>query len=99
MSVEERMNAAFSCAIEALNVGEVPVGCVFVYDEGSLHSLPCQLHITDADASTSTWTRGQTFSGRNRTNELKNATKHAELVAIDAIRDYCVEKGLSICLL
>ncbi|KAJ0396752.1 hypothetical protein P43SY_009707 [Pythium insidiosum] len=45
----------------ALARGEVPVGCVFVYDGEVI-----------AQAS-------------NRVNELYNATKHAEIVAIEAI--------------
>ena len=52
---------AFRLAEEALEAGEVPVGCVFVYD-------------------------GQVIgAGRNRTNELKNATRHAEIEAIDQV--------------
>lgn len=48
-------------AEEALAVGEVPVGCVFVRD-------------------------GRVIAkARNRTNELRNATRHAELEAIDGI--------------
>ena len=52
---------AFKLAEEALEVGEVPVGCVFVY-EGEVIG-----------------------TGRNRTNELKNATRHAEVEAIDQV--------------
>ena len=52
---------AFKLGEEALEAGEVPVGCVFVYD-------------------------GQVIgAGRNRTNELKNATRHAEIEAIDQV--------------
>lgn len=52
---------AFKLAEEALEAGEVPVGCVFVYE-------------------------GQVIgAGRNRTNELKNATRHAEIEAIDQV--------------
>jgi tRNA-specific adenosine deaminase 2 len=49
------MEAALVAAKEALNVGEVPVGCVFV-KEGEIIA-----------------------SGRNRTNESANATRHAEI--------------------
>lgn len=50
---------AIALAEEALEVGEVPVGCVYVKD-------------------------GQVVArARNRTNELKNATKHAEIVAYE----------------
>jgi tRNA-specific adenosine deaminase 2 len=49
----------FELAEEALAVGEVPVGCVLVF-EGE-----------------------QIGRGRNRVNERKNATRHAELEAFD----------------
>jgi tRNA-specific adenosine deaminase 2 len=55
------MEAAFACAREALDAGEVPVGCVFVLDGAVV------------------------ARGRNRTNETRNATRHAELEAIDAL--------------
>lgn len=55
---------AFKLAEEALEAGEVPVGCVFVYEDQMI---------------------GQ---GRNRTNELKNATRHAEIEAIDQVLEW-----------
>ena len=55
---------AFKLAQDALDNGEVPVGCVLVYDNKII---------------------GQ---GRNRTNELKNATRHAELEAIDQVIEW-----------
>lgn len=57
----EFANKAFELAEEALKNGEVPVGCVFVYENQIIGT------------------------GRNRTNEFKNATKHAELEAIDEV--------------
>ncbi|EJU06078.1 cytidine deaminase-like protein [Dacryopinax primogenitus] len=54
------INLALAQAREALDAGEVPVGCVFVDSEGEVVA-----------------------SARNRTNELRNATRHAELEAID----------------
>eukprot|EP00041_Stephanoeca_diplocostata_P020618 m.464447 g.464447 ORF g.464447 m.464447 type:complete len:207 (-) comp21619_c0_seq1:2079-2699(-) len=69
MSIEEAkttaryMELAFEQAEEALSVGEVPVGCIYVRDNVVIGR------------------------GRNRTNELKDATRHAELEAYDdAIR-------------
>lgn len=53
------MSAALQLAREALDAGEVPVGCVFVQD-GKIIAR-----------------------GRNRVNESKNATRHAEMVAVD----------------
>ncbi|KAI5829996.1 cytidine deaminase-like protein [Schizophyllum commune Tattone D] len=55
------MGEAMNMAQEALDAGEVPVGCIFVRD----HKIIA--------------------SARNRTNELRNATRHAELEAIDRI--------------
>jgi len=48
-------------ANEAMEAGEVPVGCVFVRDGVAI------------------------AKARNRTNELRNSTRHAELEAIDYI--------------
>lgn len=57
----EWMKEALKLAQEAFDIGEVPVGCVFVKNDQII------------------------ASGRNRTNELCNATKHAEIVAIDQL--------------
>uniref|UniRef100_H2Y774 CMP/dCMP-type deaminase domain-containing protein n=1 Tax=Ciona savignyi TaxID=51511 RepID=H2Y774_CIOSA len=54
------MEVAFNYAEHALTNGEVPVGCVIVFNNSEELAV-----------------------GRNRVNELKNATRHAELVAID----------------
>ncbi|NWU81002.1 ADAT2 deaminase, partial [Onychorhynchus coronatus] len=52
-------------AKEALEKGEVPVGCLLVYD-------------------------GEVIGkGGNEVNETKNATRHAEMVAIDQVLDWC----------
>jgi tRNA-specific adenosine deaminase 2 len=60
------MQMAMDLAREALAAGEVPVGCVFVY-------------------------QGRVVGrGRNRVNESKNATRHAEMVAVDDLRDSCL---------
>ncbi|CAL8092378.1 unnamed protein product [Orchesella dallaii] len=64
------MDLAFKLAEEALSVGEVPVGCVLVFEQEVI---------------------GQ---GRNFVNESKNATRHAELVAIDEVTtSWAAEKG------
>jgi tRNA-specific adenosine deaminase 2 len=57
-------------AEEALAAGEVPVGCIMVYDNEMI---------------------GQ---GRNEVNETKNATRHAEMVAIDQVRRWCATCNL-----
>uniref|UniRef100_A0A8B9U2Y1 CMP/dCMP-type deaminase domain-containing protein n=1 Tax=Anas zonorhyncha TaxID=75864 RepID=A0A8B9U2Y1_9AVES len=53
----------------ALEVGEVPVGCLLVYE-------------------------GQVLGeGRNEVNETKNPTRHAEMVAIDQVLDWCQQNN------
>ncbi|KFV68032.1 tRNA-specific adenosine deaminase 2, partial [Dryobates pubescens] len=52
-------------AKEALENGEVPVGCLLVY-------------------------QGEVIGrGRNEVNETKNATRHAEMVVIDRVLEWC----------
>ncbi|CAN8203977.1 unnamed protein product [Coccothraustes coccothraustes] len=59
------MDQALDVAKEALEKGEVPVGCLLVYN-------------------------GEVIGrGRNEVNETKNATRHAEMVAIDQVLDWC----------
>ncbi|KAG8582989.1 hypothetical protein GDO81_008246 [Engystomops pustulosus] len=65
------MDMAFQMAQDALDNGEVPVGCLMVHDKQII---------------------GQ---GRNEVNETKNATRHAEMVAIDQVLDWCKENGKS----
>ncbi|KAL7987707.1 hypothetical protein Chor_006626 [Crotalus horridus] len=52
-------------AKDALKNGEVPVGCLMVYNNEIVGK------------------------GRNEVNETKNATRHAEMVAIDQVLDWC----------
>ncbi|XP_052535557.1 tRNA-specific adenosine deaminase 2 isoform X3 [Tympanuchus pallidicinctus] len=59
------MERAFLMAQEALEAGEVPVGCLLVYDGAAIGK------------------------GRNEVNETKNATRHAEMVAIDEVLEWC----------
>ena len=49
----------------ALEIGEVPVGCILVFNGKII---------------------GQ---GKNQVNETKNATRHAEIVAVDEVRSWC----------
>ncbi|NXL42339.1 ADAT2 deaminase, partial [Podilymbus podiceps] len=56
-------------AKEALENGEVPVGCLLVYN-------------------------GEVIGrGRNEVNETKNATRHAEMVVIDRVLDWCKQQN------
>ena len=63
------MHKAFQLAEDALNMGEVPVGCIFVYEDEII------------------------ATGRNEVNETKNATRHAELVAVDRVLRLCSERS------
>ncbi|XP_013999978.1 tRNA-specific adenosine deaminase 2 isoform X1 [Salmo salar] len=64
------MANAFDMAKEALENGEVPVGCLMVYNNEILGK------------------------GRNEVNETKNATRHAEMVALDQVLEWCCHRGL-----
>ena len=57
-------------AKEALSVGEVPVGCLIIYQDQVIGK------------------------GRNEVNITKNATRHAEIVAIDQVKCYCEANSL-----
>ncbi|KAJ7342002.1 hypothetical protein JRQ81_008366 [Phrynocephalus forsythii] len=61
------MDRAVSMAKEALANGEVPVGCLMVYNNEVIGK------------------------GKNEVNETKNATRHAEMVAIDQVLDWCLQ--------
>ena len=63
------MQKAFQLAKDALNMGEVPIGCIFVYEDEII------------------------ATGRNEVNETKNATRHAELVAVDRVLCLCSERS------
>ena len=76
LDFKEIQNICFEAAEEALNVGEVPVGCVMIY--GTSHDDEKIRHIV---------------KGRNRVNETKNATRHAELECIDQLVDYFARRS------
>ncbi|KAL8619150.1 hypothetical protein ACOMHN_019422 [Nucella lapillus] len=63
------MHRAMQYAREALASGEVPVGCILVYQNQEL------------------------ATGGNRVNETKNATSHAEVVAMRTVMDWCEQHG------
>jgi len=71
MRVEKNMRLAFKQAELALERREVPVGCVIV--------KPASENTKDEDKVVAV--------GGNETNQYCNATKHAEIVAIDSIVD------------
>ncbi|KAG7460942.1 hypothetical protein MATL_G00204310 [Megalops atlanticus] len=67
--IESWMQKAFDMAKEALESGEVPVGCLMVYNSEILGK------------------------GRNEVNETKNATRHAEMVALDQVLEWCHQEN------
>lgn len=67
---DKYMSVAFTKAHEALSVGEVPIGCVFVTSSG------------DVLAET-----------RNTVNQTKNATRHAEINAVDVVEEVARREG------
>ncbi|XP_059212323.1 tRNA-specific adenosine deaminase 2 [Centropristis striata] len=70
--IEKWMSRAFDMAREALESGEVPVGCLMVYNDEVVGK------------------------GRNEVNETKNATRHAELVALDQLRSWVLCSRLDV---
>ncbi len=81
------MNRAFELAKEALAVAEVPVGCVFQIDS--------ECTTTEVNGRMSEVGRilGE---GRNEVNESKNASRHAEMVAIDRLISLCHSEGRNV---
>lgn len=65
------MEDALENARQANEQKEVPVGCVFVYQNKII------------------------AYGANLVNKTKNATRHAELVCIDQVLDYCQQMQLN----
>ncbi|CAJ1077666.1 tRNA-specific adenosine deaminase 2 [Xyrichtys novacula] len=70
--IERWMTCAFEMAADALKGGEVPVGCLMVYENQVVGK------------------------GRNEVNETKNATRHAEMVALDQLLDWCHHSDLDV---
>ncbi|KAJ8270679.1 hypothetical protein GJAV_G00117930 [Gymnothorax javanicus] len=68
--IELWMQKSFEMAKEALENGEVPVGCLMVYKNEVLGR------------------------GRNEVNETKNATRHAEMVALDQVLQWCQQQNM-----
>ncbi|KAF3703185.1 tRNA-specific adenosine deaminase 2 [Channa argus] len=70
--IQKWMGTAFDMAKDALESGEVPVGCLMVYNDEVVGK------------------------GRNEVNETKNATRHAELVSLDQLMDWCHRSNLDV---
>lgn len=67
--VQKWMKCAFDMAKDALDNGEVPVGCLLVHQDQVIGR------------------------GRNQVNQTKNATRHAEMVAVDQLLDWCLHSN------
>lgn len=81
------MRKALQVANDALRIGEVPVGCVIVLRDATiikstmLHDDSIPNKITSFDTSPSVIIS----HGANQVNATRDATRHAEIVAIDRI--------------
>lgn len=69
-SHEKWMKIALDHAREALENGEVPVGCLFIYNNEII------------------------ANGGNTVNETKNATRHAEMICIDTVLNWCKDNQM-----
>eukprot|EP00057_Strongylocentrotus_purpuratus_P015955 XP_011670429.1 PREDICTED: tRNA-specific adenosine deaminase 2 [Strongylocentrotus purpuratus] len=67
---EKWMTEAVNMAKQALGRGEVPVGCLLVYEDQIIGT------------------------GGNAVNETKNATRHAEILALEEAMRWCDDKQL-----
>ncbi len=65
------MMEALESAVAALSRGEVPVGCLLIYDNKVI------------------------ATGNNRVNETKNATRHAEVIAIEGTLQWSKDNCLA----
>ncbi|KAL7554556.1 hypothetical protein ACHAWF_018014 [Thalassiosira exigua] len=77
------MRQALHVAKEALDIGEVPVGCVVVlHDVAAVE--PCHGHIVEENSRTYDSSPSVIIShGANQVNATRDASRHAEIVAID----------------
>ncbi len=85
------MNKALEVAERALEIGEVPVGCVLVLDKNHPYVVnKRESHRQGRDINNENLTvearRGVIIShGANQVNATRDATRHAEIVAIDRV--------------
>lgn len=79
------MQYAMTVARQGLEVGEVPVGCIILYHSSSSSS-------SSANASLSS--HSIIASAHNEVTLTRNATRHAELVALDRALDYSASNAL-----
>lgn len=81
------MRQALHVAKEALDIGEVPVGCVIVLRDVSKIEQISPRHHSNIQASSSnnydTSSSVIISHGANQVNATRDATRHAEMVAID----------------
>lgn len=79
---EHYMRQALDVARAALEVGEVPVGCVIVLRDPE-EQRECKGSTDPSDSADGTCDGVIISHGANQVNATRDATRHAELVAID----------------
>ena len=79
---EHYMRQALDVARAALEVGEVPVGCVIVLRDPD-EQRDCKGSTNSSDSENETCDGVVVSHGANQVNATRDATRHAELVAID----------------
>jgi tRNA(Arg) A34 adenosine deaminase TadA len=79
------MKQALRVAQDALNIGEVPVGCVIVLRDGSDDPDLTSVHDNHEDDELMYKSSKSVIisHGANQVNATRDATRHAEMVAID----------------
>lgn len=84
------MQSAIEVARRGLEVGEVPVGCVILYH-------PVSTLTTSTPFASPQCQRAPEIiaSAHNDVTRTRNATRHAELVALDRALEYCAAHSLA----
>ena len=83
------MQSAIAIARQGLDVGEVPVGCIILYHPSS---TPIATATAPSQCSSS---HSIIATAHNEVTRTRNATRHAELVALDRALDYCAAHSLA----
>lgn len=81
------MSKCLKISQEALEVAEVPIGCIIVYNvaPGSLCSVQCLASVHDSYELYKISSSVIISHGTNQVNSTKDPTRHAEIVAIDRL--------------
>lgn len=87
---EHFMRKALEVAERALKIGEVPVGCVIVLDKDHpvvvrKNQLSCKNNKNDVSSTIKERSGVVISHGANQVNATRDATRHAEIVAVDRL--------------